>query len=631
LATPSADCFLADHTPSAAIGPSESPRPLSKVRTSFIAIEKDGRIGLQRDPSSDSVPSLRRQLTGDTQTSEAAPAAPTLPEKTSFASDRFDRGSRAGVAMEPIPQSPSQEASGRPAAALAAGPAFSSPSKAAEGKGKEAPAGDRIAAKDSKPKDSKPAEVGKTQSKKAEAAGGASTTVGSAANLGPGGRRPEPVSAVPTRHEAAAKAPSKEAAPKAAASRAAPPKAISTTKAAAGKPSAKSPTIAKTPTSPTKPQTPKVSSRAAAAADKNATPKTAASSSKKKPLVPPEIDLSPLSRGIGFVKPKPKSPTRPVQLPAGLTTHTAASATKVNPSRQSLSRQSGSYQTIHSLGRAPSRASTAGTTTKGLKRQNSTISRQRPSFGPPPQPRAQDHPVAKREKAVDEGFLARMMRPTQSSSSKTADKVPVTPPRKPSVAPAKRSAAARETSRARTPVATDLSTEPVAIKKIVPRAAAPPAEVPKAEASAAKTIAPAVEQKATAEEAIRIAKAAEGTVPLPETTQTPAAAEPARSEPEGEKPPHVEITEAEEQHDEVAPEVTAEHDEAAAAAATDDPTLDAHHEEKSIDTEDTLTEDNPLTTEAEEIKMNHVHANGTAHGEEHGAVATGNQDTTEED
>ncbi|KAK0735058.1 hypothetical protein B0T26DRAFT_626906, partial [Lasiosphaeria miniovina] len=167
------------------------------------------------------------------------------------------------------------------------------------------------------------------------------------------------------------------------------------------------------------------------------TPKAPRSSSLKRP--PP---LQPSPSGTGFVKPKPKSPTRPVTLPPSLTTHTAASGSKVNVPRQSVSRASGGIHTVESLGRSPSRGSisTVATSTKtgetrGLKRQSSTINRPRPSLGPPPKQVSKDHPPIKKDKEVDESFLARMMRPTQASSSKTAEKVPTTPPRKPSLAP----------------------------------------------------------------------------------------------------------------------------------------------------------------------------------------------------
>jgi hypothetical protein len=302
---------------------------------------------------------------------------------------------------------------------------------------------------------------------------------------------------------------------------------ISTAKATIKTP-LKSPAKAKTPTSPVKAQTPKLPSktpeRRVLHPGKAATPQASASTTKastpaasKTKAAPVPIDVSPLSRGIGFVKPKPKSPTRPVQLPAGLLVHTASSATKVNASRQSLSRQSGNYATLHSIGRAPSRASVSTAATGTLKRQNSTIGRQRPSLGPPPKQHARDHPVTKREAPVDEDFLARMMRPTQSSQSKVNDK---SPPRKVSLAPSKRPATRQEQPVRKT---TELRTEPIAIKREAKPAAVQPAA--SSSTSTAKVVAPIVEQKATAEEIVAVAKNIEGELtssPMSKATSTPA-------------------------------------------------------------------------------------------------------------
>ncbi|EON98800.1 putative mucin-7 precursor protein [Phaeoacremonium minimum UCRPA7] len=313
-----------------------------------------------------------------------------------------------------------------------------------------------------------------------------------------------------------AKAHTKEA-PKSTASKtkAAP---IVTAAKAASKP-AKSPTV-KTPTTPTitqhKPPT-KTAEKKVAEPTKTATPKASVSATSTKPtastpsstrkLAP--VTISPAN--TGFVKPKVKSPTRPVKLPPGLTTHTAASGSKVNVPR-SLSRQSGSLHSAHPpVGRSPSRASistVASTATgKNLKRQSSVIGRPRPSLGPPPKQPARDHPPTKRESAVDEGFLARMMRPTQASSSKTHDKAPVTPPRK-VAAPVKKTLAKDVHHVKKDPV----------VRKLVPKVVAPAAapEKPKEETSAAKEIAPVVEQTASAEEAISVAKEVEGDVALPE-------------------------------------------------------------------------------------------------------------------
>lgn len=147
----------------------------------------------------------------------------------------------------------------------------------------------------------------------------------------------------------------------------------------------------------------------------------------------------------GFVKPKPRSPTRPIKLPASLTAHTASSGSKTataptqpTASRRSLSRASGNSQAINTLqahqplSRSPSRARTA-TAPKSLARKPSTLNKahRQPSLGPPPsklkkQTSRQSLPQTA---PADEGFLARMMRPTTSSASKTADKA-ITPPKK---------------------------------------------------------------------------------------------------------------------------------------------------------------------------------------------------------
>lgn len=85
--------------------------------------------------------------------------------------------------------------------------------------------------------------------------------------------------------------------------------------------------------------------------------------------------------------------------------------------------------------RAGSRASSVAPT---LRRQQSfgatkaQNQNQRPSLGLPPKKETVVRPPPKE---VDEGFLARMMRPTQSSQSKVTEKVPVTPPRKATTTP----------------------------------------------------------------------------------------------------------------------------------------------------------------------------------------------------
>lgn len=105
-----------------------------------------------------------------------------------------------------------------------------------------------------------------------------------------------------------------------------------------------------------------------------------------------------------------------MKLPERLTTHTGSSAAKSKNAPPPV---------------RPASRTSMGPSGKGLGRSSSVTGRQHSSFGPPPK-RAVDHPVLKKESKVDEGFLARMMRPTQAYANKVADKVqlpPKTPPR----------------------------------------------------------------------------------------------------------------------------------------------------------------------------------------------------------
>ncbi|GAD93442.1 conserved hypothetical protein [Paecilomyces variotii No. 5] len=148
-------------------------------------------------------------------------------------------------------------------------------------------------------------------------------------------------------------------------------------------------------------------------------------------------------------KARSKSPTRPVRLPASMTAPTAASAAKTGaPSR------------------SPSRAQTPSS---GLTRKSSTLKKDATGASPrvpasnvPRQPSraslaspGSDRPKSRTSnvgtKPVDDSFLARMMRPTASSASKTHEKVEAkTPPRTRSTRTPRRSPAKSEQS-TRTP------------------------------------------------------------------------------------------------------------------------------------------------------------------------------------
>lgn len=118
-------------------------------------------------------------------------------------------------------------------------------------------------------------------------------------------------------------------------------------------------------------------------------------------------------------KPSSKSPTRPVRLPASLVTPTAASAARTGTLARSQShvnlRSSPKAEPAKTLSRKPS---TLRPDTSRLA--NHTI---------PDRPRSRMSTTSSRAPG-EESFLARMMRPTASSASKMHDKIePRSPPR----------------------------------------------------------------------------------------------------------------------------------------------------------------------------------------------------------
>ncbi|KAK3309909.1 uncharacterized protein B0T15DRAFT_382597, partial [Chaetomium strumarium] len=442
----------------------DSPRPLSKVRTSFVAIEKDGRIGLQREGSQDSISAIRK-LSGDSN-AVMTPTAGT-PTAGSEKSNPFEGVLRSPARMslrtQPIFESPKAD-SPKPDVALPAEepqsvkqvtvPASDAQSKVSTPNGevtKEGPSGSAGSPEGEAVK-TNGAESGKEPQKTAEQESSkpATRTTKSA---------PKPLS-VPLGGKSATKA---EKSPTAHKGPRTPPAT-----------SAHHPAPRKTPEKKAQPLENPVTPQTTAASAKPSGP----SSIKK----PPSLQSSPAH--TTFVKPKPKSPTRPIKLPPSLTTHTASSGSKVNVPRQSLSRTgsrapssmsraSGRASSVGPQGRPASRASgsTAGGThnaapSKGPLRQNSTTSRARPSLGPPPKQSAKEHPPTKSEKEVDQSFLARMMRPTKASASKVAERVHTSPPRK-AAAGSKKAATAKP------------------IKKIVPKSTGIAASSKQAQGSAA--------------------------------------------------------------------------------------------------------------------------------------------------
>ncbi|PKS08670.1 hypothetical protein jhhlp_004723 [Lomentospora prolificans] len=462
-------------------GSAEASKPLSKVRTNFIAIEKDGRVGLRRDHSGESSVSRRRLSNETTEGAETvATSVPEKPESVTAVDEPIKSLAVESTALPSTPtisRSTSSENPTRPVPAIA--PVVSPRKTAPESKIEPAPK--------ATPADNNQTSAAPKSPRKETRETPAKQSVESKT-----GNRPANLTV-----SSAAKGPTKPGA-----------KSPSTVKPLAS-PSLREPRVTHRPISPAAVPPKKVT--AASTPNK---PASAASSQKPTPSSaarkPPPIHVSPsnnLTSGVGFVKPKPKSPTKPIKLPASLMAQTTASGSKINSTRLSTGSTSVS-QTPQSLPRSTSRASTSTTST--LKRQSSTVGRPRPSVGPPPKKTTQEKPAPKKEKQVDEGFLARMMRPTQSSQSKTTDKAPVTPPRK---SPAKR-ASTRQSERSESRARRASGTRRLASRSVSPSRAANPS-------SAARG--PAPEEPIT-EEMVKAAKeAATKAIPTEPSEQAEAA------------------------------------------------------------------------------------------------------------
>ena len=130
------------------------------------------------------------------------------------------------------------------------------------------------------------------------------------------------------------------------------------------------------------------------------------------------------SQGSPPMKSRPKSPTRPVRLPACATAPTASSAAKHGDGSvpRSPSRVSGIYKAGPSTSKdRPTRSSRETTTNIGLNTRKVSAKQSLPTSSTTNQKQNQRTSTAS-SKAPESSFLARMMRPTQSSASKTHEK-----------------------------------------------------------------------------------------------------------------------------------------------------------------------------------------------------------------
>ncbi|KAJ5735369.1 uncharacterized protein N7483_000494 [Penicillium malachiteum] len=125
-------------------------------------------------------------------------------------------------------------------------------------------------------------------------------------------------------------------------------------------------------------------------------------------------------------KAQPRSPTKPVRLPASMTAQTQASSAKVGSTAPATGRISAATSTLTRKPSSLKSAAGAGQTrspvnaTTSVRRQPSRPSL--PSQTNSERPSSRVSSVGTSKPAVNEGFLARMMRPTASSASKSHEK-----------------------------------------------------------------------------------------------------------------------------------------------------------------------------------------------------------------
>ncbi|ROV93390.1 hypothetical protein VMCG_08429 [Cytospora schulzeri] len=483
-----------------------SPRRLSKVRTSFVAIEKDGRIGLQRNSSEASSVSGRK-LSGDTEATSSVQldnTATNVPSPTNSRSD-LNRGPASAIpSSSPQRESGHSPAGGDTTSTNSSGPQGSIPGdprgpttltagrQAVLAESPQIRQGTGRDRESQSPKSSggrRPDQGGKTDEKQAAPADTQGESGTEAEGVNQGGDK------APT-DDSTSRGTSGSAAVNKPVNGVDKTKAIKPAAGTAQKTANTQPVKSSMPVSQSKP-----ANKPAERKSRRSTTPTA--DKKATGRKPPSASVSP----EGFVKPRPRSPTRPAKLPASLTTHTAASGSKA----RAVSGPAHAPAPAPATAARPTSRSSAnsGTASKGMRRSSSVAARQRPSLGPPPKLPAKDHPLPKKESKVDEGFLARMMRPTQAYANKVNEKVPTTPPRRPAATSKRPASAKRSTSRKPASRITSAATS----------AAASPETERKPDPSAAKRIVPVVEQTPIAEEEIAIAEKEE--VAIPETPKTP--------------------------------------------------------------------------------------------------------------
>ena len=144
-------------------------------------------------------------------------------------------------------------------------------------------------------------------------------------------------------------------------------------------------------------------------------------------------------------KPRPRSPTRPVRLPASATAPTASSAAKLGGAPPSRSPSRASIASSYKTSIANKTRPTPMTSATAQSRQKPVRSSLPPQSGAAQRQKPRTSTAS--ATGNDGGFLARMMRPTESSKSKAHDKAEVKSPPRKTARPKRKSGAAEDSEK----------------------------------------------------------------------------------------------------------------------------------------------------------------------------------------
>lgn len=429
-------------------------RPVSKVRSSFVAVERSGEQGQQWGLRKASDVSTNQPMEGvkediavedgpvngveQSSTSEEPKAASFHPQAEGTPSKQLPEEKKSDAVATPATNENSAEGNGL--GDILKGSAFDT----SVPKNAEAEAG-IPKARNEAASESKPAAVSEAPETKGKASQSTKSTTTtpkpSSKNEAPPSSATKTLPSRPGRITTSKDEGASKTAPKTSPSKSA----------------TKSPTLPRTPRTPLTPshKSSKVDSPSklspAGDAKKEVAQKKDVAQPTKKPSraslvstkdAPAAKTASPKTNGVKEPthtspnnKPKPKSPTRPARLPAAALASTAASAAKTGgPPSRSPSRASTASKIVRkpsTLKRDRPSHATGPTATSTVRKQAS-----RPSLTSHANGKAHDRPKSRVSSVADEGFLARMMRPTASSASKTHEKIETkSPPRKTGAGP----------------------------------------------------------------------------------------------------------------------------------------------------------------------------------------------------